>query len=90
MKLPPLADEVEVADFETELVVVVPSRRRAYHLDERWALLVDSCRRGDDVGDLVEELVSVGGDPDQARRWFIAALEVLRDHGVLSVAAGPV
>ncbi len=44
--LPGVLAEVEVADFETELVVLVPSRRLAHHLEPVWALVFDSCRAG--------------------------------------------
>lgn len=43
MSLPAIDAAVVVADFDTELVVLVPSRRKAHLLEPMWALLFDSC-----------------------------------------------
>jgi hypothetical protein len=62
VRLPAIDESVVVADFDTELVVLVPARRKAHLLEPMWALLFDSCRRGDAVDDLVRELAGVTGD----------------------------
>jgi hypothetical protein len=81
--LPGVAAEVEVADFDTELVVLVPSRRLAHHLEPMWALVFDSCRRGDDADDLHQELVkATGWTADETSEWIGHAVAQLTALGV--------
>jgi hypothetical protein len=57
MVLPEVNQSVAIADFDIELVVLVPERRRAFHLDPMRAVVFDSCRSGHTVSDLVHDLV---------------------------------
>ena len=75
MRLPAIDESVVVADFDTELVVLVPAGRKAHLLEPMWALLFDSCRRGDELDDLVAELAgATGDDPAATLAWVEQAL----------------
>lgn len=82
-KLPLVRSEVEVADFETELVVLVPSRRRAHLLDPALALVFDSCHRGDDRVDLVAEFKRSPAAPDDLGGWIDQVLAEFERSGVV-------
>lgn len=77
--LPAVGRSVEIADFETELVVLVPSTRRVHLLEPAVSLLVNSCQLGHSREQFVEE---VSGATEQSvedtRRWCERALEALR------------
>jgi hypothetical protein len=75
VQLPAIDTSVVVADFDTELVVLVPAERKAHLLEPMWALLFDSCRRGDELDDLVAELAGATSvDDDATRAWVEQAL----------------
>jgi hypothetical protein len=75
VQLPAIDESVVVADFDTELVVLVPAERKAHLLEPMWALLFDSCRRGDELDDLVAELAgATHADGDATRTWVEHAL----------------
>ena len=84
MTLPAVAAGVEVADFETELVILVPDRRRAHLLEPMWALLFDSCQKGHTaerfLGDVADD---VGWDDASAEAWLTEALATLETSGVV-------
>ena len=83
MRLPAIDESVVVADFDTELVVLVPARRKAHLLEPMWALLFDSCRRGDDVDDLVTELAeATDDDPAATLAWVDLALAEFARLGI--------
>ena len=85
MELPAIDASVVVADFDTELVVLVPARRKAHLLEPMWALLFDSCRRGDAVDDLVAELTNAtDDDPAATRVWVEQALGEFDRLGITS------
>ena len=75
MRLPAIDESVVVADFDTELVVLVPAERKAHLLEPMWALLFDSCRRGHEFDDLVAELADASSaDRDVTKTWVEQAL----------------
>jgi hypothetical protein len=82
--LPRVADEVEAADFDTEIVVLVPSRRKTHLLEPMLALLFDSCRDGaDDEAFLTELVEATGLTHEDAERWMADALRELTALGVI-------
>lgn len=60
-RLPDVAADVEFADFETEIVALVPGVRRAVHLEAGHAIVLDSCRRGDTVDRVVDDITRASG-----------------------------
>jgi hypothetical protein len=83
VRLPAIDESVVVADFDTELVVLVPGRRQAHLLEPLWALLFDSCQRGDAVDDLVSELASAtDDDPAATLNWVEQALAEFARLGI--------
>ena len=87
MKLPAICESVVVADFETELVVLVPERRKAHLLEPAWALLFDSCRRGDDGDRLIDEVAAAdGGTPAEVESWVQRALTEFSRLGIVASA----
>lgn len=79
MRLPSVADSVVIADFDTELVVLVPEQRHAHLLEPLWAVLLDSCRRGDDRADLVGELAA-------ATRWTTSDTDAWLDEALAELS----
>ena len=80
--LPPLMprrrDEAMVADFDTELVVVVPEARLAHLLDEGLSLVLDSCDGATPTAAVVAEVVeATGEDPAAVERWLADCLRQL-------------
>ena len=86
MKLPQPLPEIEIADFETELVVLVPGQRRAHLLEPLVALLFDSCRAGHDLDEVVEEVNTATGWPvEDTRAWLSNALRSLQRSGIVAM-----
>lgn len=84
--LPPLAPDLEIADFDDELVALVPGERRAVHLEAGPALVVDSCRRGHARDDLIAEVAAATGTPTIAAvAWVDQTLIELARLGVVAV-----
>jgi len=82
--LPPPAEGIEVADFDDEIVALVPERRSVVLLDTPTALVFDSCRRGHSLEALVDELRgAVGEDRELVRSWVESALVELTRQGIL-------
>lgn len=81
--LPRVAASVVVADFADELVVLVPQRRRAHHLDTPLAVVFDSCRSGHTIDRVVDDIVATGSERSAAEGWVRRALEALTEQGVL-------
>jgi len=78
-ELPPIMprkrDEAMVADFDTELVVLVPEVRKAHLLDEGLSLVLDSCDGVTPTADVIAEVTeATGSDPQQVERWLLDAL----------------
>lgn len=83
--LPQVAEGLEVADFETELVVLVPQRRMVHLLEPDAALVFDSCRRGDSTEVLVAELAEASGrEPADVAAWVDGALAELASKQLLA------
>jgi PqqD family protein of HPr-rel-A system len=83
-RLPAPHPTVAVADFDDELVVLVPSARQAHHLDPAMSVLFDACRRGDTMATLVEELATASGaSPEEMAAEVRRALEELLECGLL-------
>lgn len=88
-RLPVVSPSVEVADFDTELVVLVPGRRAAHHLEPDAAILFDSCRRGHSMDAVVAELATATGqDPAAVADWVRFALSEFADKGLFDTAEG--
>lgn len=84
-QLPALAPDVELADFETEIVALVPGRRRAVLLEGGHAVVLDSCRRRDGIDAVVADISRVSGDdPVQVEGWLDGVLQELARVGVLT------
>ena len=89
MALPRIRDDLVVADFDTELVVLVPSTRRAHLLEPMMALVFDSCRSRHTFEALVGELSSASGESEQEMiRWVTGAVATLERAGVVTRDAG--
>ena len=83
--LPTVASDVVVADFGSELVVLVPSRRRAHLLEPIWSLLFDSCRLGHATEDLCAELIrATRWSEEETLQWLNRAVSELERSGVVS------
>jgi len=88
--LPALAPEVELADFDTETVALVPGRRRAVLLEGGHAIVLDSCRHQDEVTAVIDEIASASGDePARVEGWLDDVLQELARLGVVA-ARGPI
>lgn len=86
-RLPAVSPTLEVADFETELVVLVPDRRAVHLLESDAALLFDSCRRGDPFDAVVAELAAATArDPAGVAEWVRGALDQFASKGLLPTA----
>lgn len=86
--MPAKRPDVLTADFETELVVLVPERRTAHRLDEGLSLVLDACDGTTATADVVAEIVSgTGQDRGAVCRWLDDGLGQLADLGVLNVGA---
>jgi hypothetical protein len=85
--LPAKRQEVMVADFDTEMVVLVPEVRRSHHLDEGLSLVLDACDGVTSTAAFVAEVSAETGEPlDRVERWLTDALDQLRgldivEHG---------
>jgi hypothetical protein len=76
--------EAIVADFDTELVVLVPEARQAHLLDEGLSLVLDSCDGVTSTADVIAEVAEATGDlPDAVRAWLRQALDQLTDLNML-------
>ena len=69
--------DVMVADFDTELVVLVPDERQAHHLDVGLSLVLDSCDGTTSTAAVVAEVAL--GDRDPGRRRRVVARRHARD-----------
>lgn len=90
-RLPDVADDVEVADFADELVVLVVASRRAIRLPTGPALVFDACRRQMAVDDVLPELTSaLGVDEEAAAEWLADTLVELARQGLLAPIDGDI
>ncbi len=76
--MPRKRDEAMVADFDTELVVLVPEVRQAHLLDEGLSLVLDSCDGTTSTADVISEVVDATGEtPEAVAAWLLDALDQL-------------
>jgi hypothetical protein len=76
--------DVMVADFDTELVVLVPDERQAHHLDVGLSLVLDSCDGATSTAAVVAEVALGTGAPiDAVESWLAETLATLKDLNVL-------
>lgn len=86
--MPRKRQEVVVADFETELVVLVPEERKAHHLDVGLSLVLDSCDGTTATASVVAEVVSATGETiDVVESWLADTLATLEQLNVLDGAS---
>ena len=80
--------DVLVAEFDGELVVLVPGERMAHHLDAGLSLVLDSCDGSTPTADVVAEIAGATGDgPDTVRVWLHDAMRQLAELQVLESAS---
>ena len=83
--MPRKRDEAMVADFDTELVVLVPEVRQAHLLDEGLSLVLDSCDGVTPSADVIAEVVEATGEtPEAVTAWLRQALDQLDELQMLS------
>jgi hypothetical protein len=79
--------DVMVADFDTELVVLVPDERQAHHLDVGLSLVLDSCDGATSTASVVAEVALGTGSPvDAVESWLAETLVTLGRLNVLEPA----
>ena len=67
-----------VADFDTELVVLVPEARQAHLLDEGLSLVLDSCDGVTPTAAVIAEVVEATGETrDAVSSWLRHSLDQL-------------
>lgn len=81
--MPAKRADVLTADFEAELVVLVPEQRTAHRLDEGLSLILDACDGTTTVDDFVTEVAEgTGQDRGAVSRWLEDGLRQLAELGV--------
>lgn len=74
-----------MADFDTELVVLVPEARQAHLLDEGLSLVLDSCDGSTPTADVIAEVVDATGEtPGAVTTWLRQALVQLDELQMLA------
>lgn len=82
-RLPRKRDDVLVADFDTEIVVLVPGERRAHRLDAGLSLVLSACDGETSRTVLIDEVASgTGDDVEVTNRWLDNAVQTLAELGV--------
>ncbi len=85
--MPRKRSDVMVADFDAELVVLVPDERQAHHLDVGLSLVLDSCDGATPTANVVAEVASGTGEPhDAVESWLADTLATLDRLNVLERA----
>jgi len=84
-QLPAIDPSIETAEFEDEMVVLVPARRRAVRLPPGPALVFDSCRRGHRFDELLSEIGDeiAPGDAGSVQTWIESTLVELARQGIV-------
>jgi len=73
--MPARRTEVMVADYDTELVVLVPHTRLTHHLDVGLSLILDACDGVTRSQDLIDEIaVATASDSGVVRQRVVEAL----------------
>ena len=84
--MPRKRDEVMVAEFDTELVVLVPGVRMAHHLDTGLSLVLDSCDGETPTATVIAEVAEATADePEAVSAWLHSALNELKTLDMLEV-----
>jgi len=82
--LPPLASDLEIAEFDDQIVALVTQQRRAVLLESGPALVLDSCRQRHERHALVTELAqATGSTHEQTSDWLDATLVELSRLGII-------
>ena len=77
-----------VAEFDTELVVLVPEHRQAHHLDDGLSLVLDSCDGETPTAQIVTEVTNGTGETVRdVERWLAGSIEVLHNLNMLEADA---
>ncbi len=83
--MPRKRPDVLTAEFETELVVLVPEQRAAHRLDEGLSLVLDACDGTARTADVVTEIVAgTGQDHAAVCGWLRDGLVQLAELGILN------
>jgi hypothetical protein len=83
-RLPAKRPGVLVADFDTELVVLVPDERQAHRLDEGLSLILSSCDGASATERFVTEIADATGDSSKAvEAWLLDGLRQLERLKIL-------
>ena len=82
-RLPARRADVLVADFETEVVVLVPDQRQAHRLDAGLSLVFTACDGETLVEDLIEEISA--GTQESVAVTEVCLADCLRQLEVLAV-----
>lgn len=89
--LPLKRADVLVADFDTELVVLVPEERKAHRLDAGLSLILSSCDGVMPAAELIAEVAADTGDTHvDLERWLLNGLAELAALKVLVRSADDV
>jgi len=73
-----------VADFDTELVVLVPEARLAHLLDEGLSLVLDSCDGVTPTAAVITEVVHATGESEpQVALWMADCLRQLTELDII-------
>jgi hypothetical protein len=76
--MPSKRPQVMVADFDSELVVLVPEARLSHHLDAGLSLVLDSCDGVTGTEAVVAEIAAgTGESPEAVRVWLANCLREL-------------
>ena len=75
----------ELADFDTEIVALVPGLRQAVLLEGGHAIVLDSCRREHEIDQVVGEIAHASGNPPSRIELWLDG--VLREFARLGVVA---
>jgi hypothetical protein len=82
--MPARRADLEVADFDTELVVLDPVRHQAHHLDTPLAIVFDACDGRTPRSAVVAEIAAATAtDLAAAERWMGRLVQILRDGQLL-------
>lgn len=82
--LPRKRDDLMIAEFDTELVVLVPETRKAHHLDDGLSLVLSSCDGATPTAKLVTEVADgTGEDAAAVARWLVGSISALAELNML-------
>jgi hypothetical protein len=77
--MPARRADLEIADFDTELVVLDPVRHQTHHLDTPLAIVFDACDGRTSRASVAAEIAAAADvDIDEAQRWVGRLVQILR------------